>query len=75
MRNRYRVPKKYWTKIGPVGRHVFNDLYGMLISCQDTVTSSQALIPKKEWRVIAWNTAWLAAAYAKVAAREAATSD
>ena len=63
MRNRYKVPKHQWKKWSEQARNVFNTLYGTAISQQSIYNAAPGAtpVPRKEWGVIAWNMAWIAA--------------
>lgn len=62
MRNVHKVPKKQWRKWSETARKVFNEVYytlrhntGVLFPPTAQNLSRQAI------KVIAWNTAWIAA--------------
>lgn len=60
--NTHKVPLRQWRKWSEHAKRVFNTLFSTVEGNQGIVTHPQAkLIPEKEWCVIAWNVAWLAA--------------
>ena len=63
MSNRYRVPRKQWKKWSDLARTVFNNLYATLKASQGVLhhPSVTELLSRRQWDVVAWNTAWLAA--------------
>jgi len=60
--NRYRVPKKAWRKWPASGRRVFNELYAVMIQNPGLFQHTRAPKPtRSNWKVTAWNAAWIAA--------------
>lgn len=59
--NKYKVPKRVWSKWSNHAKGVFNITYHSLRS-QNIMTAPHALpMPAKHWNTIRWNAAWLAA--------------
>jgi hypothetical protein len=62
MRNKHNVPKKTWNKWNHVARYVFNQTYGSVLHGSDVLFPPAASALKRpSIKVIAWNTAWVAA--------------
>ena len=62
VQNKYKVPKKAWTKWSPQARAIFNYMYASIILSQNVIAPrSIQKIPHKGWQVVCWNMAWLAA--------------
>lgn len=61
-RNKFKVPAQQWKKWTIVGRHVFNKVYEYSVSNQDMMSNTEkGVIPEDQYRVIAWNHAFIAA--------------
>jgi len=60
--NLYRVPVKQWSKWGPVGRAVFNEVYSSMVGNQSLfLHPKQEKASRSHWKTTAWNAAWTAA--------------
>lgn len=69
--NRYKVPKKKWRRWTMSARKVFNSVYAEIRDNQSMLTHSGAdPIKAPHWRVIAWNSAWIAADHASAIDRD-----
>ena len=61
-KNSFKVPKKQWAKWTIRGRETFNYLYDILINNFKIVCPPKfGELPAQSRKVVAWNTAWLAA--------------
>jgi hypothetical protein len=66
--NKYKAPKKMWRRWGVVGQRVFNEMFATLRDNPRFVVFADEPLPtKRRWRVVAWNTAWLAADATRIA--------
>lgn len=62
MKNQFRVPKKQWNKWNETGRITFNYIYDILMNQFKVVCPPKfGELPIQTRKVVAWNTAWLAA--------------
>lgn len=61
IRNKYHVPRKRWAGWTRRARFVFNELYKQIGNMEVIAGSAMGMPPQWRWRVIRWNTAWLAA--------------
>jgi hypothetical protein len=64
IRNTYRVPKKTWRKWSATARQVFNGLYRSMMDSPwafQTQSVQEMGLKRRQWRVTAWNSAWIAA--------------
>lgn len=62
MKNQYRVPKKQWNKWNERGHVTFNYIYDILMNQFKVVCPPKfGELPTQTRKVVAWNTAWLAA--------------
>ena len=62
MKNKYKVPKKQWGKWTERGRGVFNYIYDVLMYQFKVVCPPKfGELSTNTRKVVAWNTAWLAA--------------
>src|SRR5690606_26305266 len=64
--NKFKVPKKSWGSWTFVGKHVFNKLYEAMIMnpefyVHSDVVARNGFVSDKEWKVTAWNAAFMAA--------------
>lgn len=71
-RNHYKVNERFWKKLGPIGRHVFNVTYSTMIDGQWAFKHpKEPDVPIRRWKTTAWNAAWIAAEAARDAVKEA----
>ncbi|UUZ75506.1 hypothetical protein LP414_27710 [Polaromonas sp. P1(28)-13] len=71
--NIHKVTKKQWKKWPDLAQRVFNDTFSSLVNNQSLMTHPKTeWLPEKQWKTIAWNSAWMAASAATIA--EKATS-
>lgn len=66
VKNEFKVPKKSWGSWTFVARHVFNKLYAAMVMnpefyVHSDVISRGSIHSEKEWKVTAWNAAFMAA--------------
>ena len=67
-KNIHKVNKHKWRKWGPVAQEVFNRLYYTMKKNPSVfLATGQEELPKRRWKVTAWNAAWLAADFAEEA--------
>lgn len=60
-KNRFKVPKKIWSKWTEPARKLFNELH-LSMADQRIYTHPKApQLPPKQWKTTAWNAAWMAA--------------
>jgi hypothetical protein len=64
--NKFKVPKKSWGSWTLVGKHTFNKLFEAMTMnpefyVHSDVISRGGIYSEKEWRVTAWNAAFMAA--------------
>jgi len=57
--NKYKVPKKYWKKLTPRQKRMFNKTHEMLEDNQDLLTHPKTFLSDKEWGTIVWNVSWV----------------
>lgn len=67
--NEFKVPKKSWGSWTFVAKHLFNKLYAAMIMNPEfyvhtDVTARGGFLSEKEWKVTAWNAAFMAASIA-----------
>lgn len=61
-KNINHVPKKAWSKWNDSSRRVFNRMYRQMMAGPELFKHPGAPKPKPiHWKVLAWNTAWIAA--------------
>ncbi len=73
VRNHYRVPAKEWRKWDAAEKQLFNSVYSHMYNNQDFYThSGQEKIKHFHWKVLAWNSAWMAADHLKAQRKEVA---
>ena len=61
--NKYKVQKKIWSKWSPEAKKLFNELYSA--GRQEVFAAGMKYpIVEKNWDVIRWNFAWMAASMA-----------
>jgi hypothetical protein len=70
MKNEFKVNKKTWRKWSDVAQHVFNETYSTMktepwVFWPSLKKTNKNGLPKqiksRTWRVVSWNTAWIAA--------------
>lgn len=62
MANKYKVPVKQWRNWSEQARGVFNEVYYTVRNNHKVLFPEKAHdLPKQTLRVMAWNTAWIAA--------------
>ena len=64
VRNKYKVPVKTWRKWSQRARYVFNDLYSSMTNSPfafRTPALDKVKLTARQWKVTAWNAAWMAA--------------
>lgn len=62
MKNQFKVPKKQWVKWNENGRRMFGYIYDMLMNNFEVICPPRfGELPTQTRKVVAWNTAWLAA--------------
>ena len=60
--NQHKVPRAQWKKWGIAQRHVFNDVYGLMMSNPKLYQHPKAApVEKRHWKTTYWNAAWTAA--------------
>ncbi len=59
--NRYKVPQRQWRKWADIARGVFNRHFSEVNGGQHILAPGAEKLSKRGWRVLAWNSAWLAA--------------
>lgn len=63
-KNKFKVPRKAWGSWTLVGKHVFNKLYETSLESPwifDASPKERAVISEAQWKVLAWNFAFVAA--------------
>ena len=61
-KNRYRVPKKQWSRWNEDQRRVFNHVHSAMTGNQDLFMHPKAEpVPVDHWKTTSWNAAWEAA--------------
>lgn len=62
VRNRYKVPKKTWSRWSLAARSAFNAVFAPMINNRWVFQHPKAApLPKEHWRTTAFNAAWTAA--------------
>ena len=62
VRNSHKVPKKTWDKWSEEAKTVFNSCYDYLVNNQSLISHPKAMrLIALHWKIVAWNTAWIAA--------------
>jgi hypothetical protein len=61
--NRFKVPKKFWRRLPPIGRTVFNETFEAMRDNQAVFLPSGHTLSRSArlWRITCWNAAWVAA--------------
>lgn len=59
--NRYKVPKKIWSKWTEPARRLFNELHKSMADQQIYTHPKAPQLPRDQWKTTAWNAAWMAA--------------
>jgi len=61
-RNLNKIPEKQWRKWTVPAKTTFNRVYPWLLGNQTVCLHPRTKpIPPREWKTVAWNTAWVAA--------------
>lgn len=62
VKNEHKIPKKKWGSWTSVAKQVFNKTYETMMLSPSMFQHASALpIEKEQWKVTAWNAAWIAA--------------
>lgn len=62
IKNKFKVPKKKWSKWTQSGRAMFNTLYYTMTENQTVFRHpKEPEVSRPHWKTTAWNAAWIAA--------------
>lgn len=62
IKNENKLSKKQWSRWSEEARAIFNHCYDLFMNCQQSINHPKApRLPLNQWKVVAWNAAWIAA--------------